>query len=461
MAMSLQRWRRASLFAYRGGVCLGLACCALAACTAYHPVPLADVPPLQSGLSELRHTRPGGSVIDVIAPLSLPDLAALAVLNNPDLVAARAQHDVAAADLLSAGLPPDPSISGGFAALLGGPGTMPSIAAGLTQDIGALITYKANRQAASAGLAQVDAGILWQEWQVAAQAEQLAVTLTSDQDTVASLQQEVAILGAIDAATQGQIAQSNQTMADGATSLAALATAETALDTAEQAAAHDRDQLDALLGLQPGTEIPLAPITVAPPAPGTVAPAIATLAQRRPDLIALRYGYTQADAKLRAAILTQFLPISLGASGGRDTTGVNSAGPQVSLTLPLFNHNRGAIAAATATRAVLAAQYQAGLASAAGGAQSLSANISLLQTQEAVTEAQARQAAAIAGAARGAYAAGQLAAPAFASLQSTAGERQRAVISQRAQLQTAEISLATMLGLGLPPLSPAAQESTP
>ncbi len=434
-----------------------LGCWVLAACAAYHPAPLVTIPHLHSQLGTLCLTRPDGGAISVAAPLSLPDVAALAVLNDPDLIAARAQHDVADAELLSAGLPPDPSISGGFGALLGGPGSMPSIAAGLTQDVSGLITYKANRQAAKAGLAQVDAGILWQEWQVASQAEQLAVNLEADQAIIASLRQEVALLGPIDAATQVQIAQSNQTMVDGATSLAALGTAQSALDAAMQTSAHDHDQLDALLGLLPGTAVPLAPVAVLPPAPGILAPEIATLAQRRPDLIALRYGYTQADARLRAAILTQFLPISLGVAGGRDTSGVNTVGPQVTLTLPLFNHGRGAIAAASATRAALAAQYQASLASAAGGAQALYASILLLQTQAATAEAQAEEVATTATSARQAFTAGQISAPAFAILQSGADERQRTAIALRAQLQTAEISLATMLGLGLPPL----KDSTP
>jgi outer membrane protein TolC len=446
MHMSLPMLRRAPW----------LGCWVLAACTAYHPAPLVTIPPLHSQLNTLNLTRPDGGAISIAVPLSLPDLAALAVLNDPDLIAARAQHDVADAELLSAGLPPDPSISGGFGALLGGPGSMPSIAAGLTQDVGALITYKASRQAAKAGLAQVDAGILWQEWQVASQAEQLAVSLEADQAIIASLRQEVALLGPIDTATQAQIAQFNQTMVDGATSLAALGTAQSALDAAVQTEAHDHDQLDALLGLLPGTAVPLAPAAVLPPAPGMLAPAIATLAERRPDLIALRYGYTQADARLRAAILTQFLPISLGAAGGRDTSGVNTVGPQVTLTLPLFNHGRGAIASASATRAALAAQYQASLDSAVGGAQALYASVLLLQMQAATAGVQAEEAASTARFARQAFTTGQISAPAFATLQSAADERQRAAITLRAQLQTAEISLATMLGLGLPPLKDSA-----
>jgi outer membrane protein TolC len=438
-----------------------LACCALVACAAYHAAPLATVPPLQNRLSALRHVLPDGGTIPLTAPLSLREVAGLAVLNDPDLLAARAQHDVAAAALLSAGLPPDPSITGGFGALLGGPGSMPSISAGFMQDVGALITYKADRQAAQAGLAQVDAGILWQEWQVAAQAEQLGVALAADRAMLASLREDAAALAPLDAEIERQIAQSNQTLADGATSAAALATVQAALDSAAQNAAHDRDQLDALLGLQPGTNIPLAPLDVTPPAFGTLAPAIATLAQRRPDLIALRYGYAQADAKLRAAILAQFLPISLGAAGGRDTSGINSAGPQVTLTLPLFNRNRGGIAEAAASRAALAAQYRASLASAAGGARALGASIALLQAQLAAAGTEADRAVAMAATARREFAASEISAPGFASLQTAAGERERTLIGLRAQLQTADISLATMLGLGLPPLGLASKDSPP
>lgn len=419
----------------------------LAGCTSYHAAPLPDAAPLQPSLAGLVHQWPDGQAINVAAPLSVADVAALAVLNNPDLRAARAQHDISAAELLAAGQPPDPSITGGFAALLGGPAAMPAITAGFTQDIGALITYRASKQAARAGLAQIDAGILWQEWQVSAQAEQLVVTLQADRATLASLQADNAVLSGINQATQGQIAAHNMTFTDGASSLSALASVQAALDTAQQNTARDQDQLNALLGLQPGTELALAPANIPTP-PDNLA--LATLPQRRPDLIALRYGYEQADAKLRAAILTQFLPLSLGAAGGRDTSGVNSFGPQITLTLPLFNRNRAGIKSAEATRAALGAQYDAALAAASGGAQSLAASLVVLRTQAAQAQLQADAGAQMAAAAQNAYAAGQIAAPALASLQSTAGERARAAITLHAQVQTAEISLATLAGIGLP-----------
>ncbi|MBB5373088.1 TolC family protein [Acidocella aromatica] len=436
-------------------------CASLTACATYRPSPLPASPPLRETLAQLRHNLPDGGEISTAGPLALRDVAALAVLNDPDLIAARAQHDVSSAELLSAGLPPDPAINAGFAALLGGPASMSSISAGFMQDVGALITYRANRAAAKAGLAQVDAGILWQEWQVASQSEQLAVTLAADAAATASLHADVTVLADVNNATQTQIVQHNLTLNDAAASMAALAVAQSALNAAQQTEAHDRDQLDALLGLEPGTEIPLALPEATPPVPDAIAPALATLPQRRPDLIALRYGYAQADARLRAAILSQFLPVSVGASYGRDTSGVLSAGPQMSLTLPLFNRNRGGIAAAQATRAALSAQYAAALANAEGGARALYANILLLGSQAEIARHQADQAAVMAQSARTAFAEGQISATALANLQSTAGERERAAIGLDAQLQSSEISLATLLGLGLPPLAAAPKDLSP
>jgi outer membrane protein TolC len=425
---------------------------ALSGCASYQPAPLPVAAGLAGNPAGLVRTRPDGRLIDVSAPLSLRDIAALALLNDPDLKAARAQHDVSAADLLGAGLPPDPSITGGFAALLGGPGAMPAISAGFAQDIGALITYKAARQAANAGLKQVDAGILWQEWQVASQAEQLAITLSADRETLASLQADARLLEAIDAAIQAQIGNGNQTLNDGAASIAALATVQSAQQAARQTAMHDQDALDALLGLQPGVALAIAPPEVTPPPPGALAAALESLGTRRPDLIALRYGYDQADAKLRAAILTQFLPLSVGVTGGRDTSGVNSAGPQLTLTLPLFNRNRGAIKAAAATRAALAAQYQAALDAAASGMQSLDAEIAALRPEAAQALTAALEASDMAASARIAYAQGEITTTALANLQTAAGERERNFFLLRSQLQSAEISLATLLGLGLPPI---------
>jgi outer membrane protein TolC len=376
-------------------------------------------------------------------------------------MAARTQHGAAQADLLSAGLLPDPSITGGFAALISGPGNIPAISGSLTQDFSALITYRVNARAAKAGLAAVDAGIMWQEWQVAGQAQALCIAIDADDRTIASLKADAASLGQVNAATQAQVSAGNLTLAASSASLAALAANQTAVNVAIQARNQDLDQLDALLGLHPGTEIPVILPAVTPISPVAAVKAIDSLPARRPDLIALRYGYDQADAKLRGAILTQFLPITIGGTGGRDTSNVWSAGPQLTLNLPLFNRNRGGIVRASAARAQLGAQYTASLASADASAEALLARIGILQAESTAADAQAQTAAVMAGQSQAAFANGSLDAQSAVNLQIAAGDRQREAVTLRAQRATANLALNTMLGIGLPPMVQPVLESIP
>jgi outer membrane protein TolC len=433
----------------------------LAGCVSYQAKPLMLNPPLAGGMAALNHTLPNGRLVPLTPPLSAQSVAALAVLNDPDLVAARARHNVAQAELLNAGLLPDPVISGGFAALITGAADAPSISGGLAQDVSGLITYPVNVAAAKAGVAQVDAGILWREWQVASQAEQLCITIDGDAQTVASLQADRAALAAVNTSTSRAVAAGNLTIAASSSSLAALAATDSALDTAIQTLNQDRGKLDALLGLRPEQNIAVAVGDVPAIDTAVANAAIASLAIRRPDLIALRYGYHQADAKLRAAIMSQFLPVRIGTTGGRDTTKVISIGPTISLTLPLFNRNRGGIAIASATRDQLAAQFQASLASAEGGARVLQARIGILQSQSEAASRRADDADTIAAQAQTAFVNGTLDAPGAVNLQTASSDRRREAILLRAQLLTARLSLATLLGIGLPPMATPDLEPAP
>jgi outer membrane protein TolC len=437
---------------WHGFVISSVFCGFLSACAGYQAAPLSLASPLRTSLGDLNHRLPDGRLISVAPPLALDDVAALAVLNDPDLIAARTRRGVAQADLLSAGLLPDPSVTVGFAALVSGPGNIPAISGSLAQDFSALITYRVNVRAAKAGLAAVDAGILWQEWQVAGQAEALCIAIDAGAQTIVSLRADEAALGQVNAATQAQVSGGNLTLAAASASMAALAANQTALNAAMQSRDQDRDQLDALLGLHPGTEVPVVLPGVTPISPAVAVQAIASLPTRRPDLIALRYGYDQADAKLRGAILGQFLPITIGGTGGRDTTNVWSAGPQLTLNLPLFNRNRGGVASAGAARAQLAAQFDASLAGADASAEALLARIGVLRAESAAADAQAQTAAVMAAQSQAAFADGSLDAQSAVNLQTAAGDRRREAVALRAQRATASLALNTMLGIGLPPM---------
>src|ERR1700694_1695219 len=144
----------------------------LAACAGYQSVPLDTHVHLKRKLSELVHT---GVRID--QPLSVYDVSVLAVENNPDLLAARMQRGVARAQVLEAGLLPNPSISASYLFLLNpsaaGGVVFDAVAAAVTQDIQKTITMKGRLRAAQAAALQVDASVLWEEWQLIGKARLL------------------------------------------------------------------------------------------------------------------------------------------------------------------------------------------------------------------------------------------------------------------------------------------------
>src|ERR1700685_3966759 len=81
-------------------------------CATYQPLPLAlDAQPTLT-VDALQHVNPLPSL------LSIEDVALLAVQNNSDLRAARAQRGVAQAQILEAGILPNPVLGGTYGFLL-------------------------------------------------------------------------------------------------------------------------------------------------------------------------------------------------------------------------------------------------------------------------------------------------------------------------------------------------------
>ena len=86
--------------------------------------------------------------------------------------------DVAQADLLQSSLLPNPSASVSYGALLGGAGGFaPAWTASLTEDVKSILTYHTRVKSVRFQSQQVNADLLWQEWQVAQKARLLALDL--------------------------------------------------------------------------------------------------------------------------------------------------------------------------------------------------------------------------------------------------------------------------------------------
>jgi outer membrane protein TolC len=421
----------------------------LAGCARYQALPLSTQMPLRSAVAALDQA---GS--DTTAPLTVADIVRLAVVNNPDLKAARAQQGVAEAQLLQAGLLPNPSFNGSYTPVLSGPGVTPAWTAGFTEDIRSLITLSNRRKAASAAAQQVSATFLWQEWQLVGKARLAVVQIAGDERLAALLREARTLLAQRYRRTSQAVRTGDADLTALSPDLAALGDMEKQIDDLDRQRQTHRHELNALLGLRPEVTVRLAPAVDLPGVdPAGIQSALASLADRRPDLIALRLGYTAQDAKLRSAILSQFPTLNIGLTGGSDTTNVRTIGPQITLELPIFDRNQGNIAIERATRQQLHDEFRSRLAAAQSEAGALVDDLSLTRRQLPPLRARVSEARRIGSRADAALAAGNLTERAYVDFISARLARQQELLALEQSLRQQLIALDALIGAGMPVVS--------
>ncbi|HZT04049.1 MAG TPA: TolC family protein [Steroidobacteraceae bacterium] len=435
--------------ALAGGALLG-------GCALYHPLPLARAPDLVGGLSGLRTqvpaTRPGeaGHRIDIEKPLGIDDVGLLAVLNDPGLRAEQGQADLAQANLLQSSLLPNPSASVSFAPILGGTDVAPAWTASLSQDVKSILTYHTHKRSARFQAQQVNADLLWQEWQIAQKARLLALDLHYGQQSLDLSRRELDLLDEEVKEVQRAIQAGNLDFTALAPLLTAKAAAEQAVASLSLTQLESWQSLDAMLGLDPKVRFAIATPSL-PALPADLTRLLADLPDRRPDLVALQLGYHSADEDVRTAIIGQFPAFVLGGQWGQDTSNVRSAGPVATFDLPIFDRNQGQVAQTRATRLVLHEQYQARLDEAFGSVRGLDAQARRLAQDLGDASSAAAAAEKMSQSAQKAYAQGNMDQRSLADFETTALDRRVQALSLARSLGETRITLTVELGLGLPP----------
>jgi outer membrane protein TolC len=428
----------------------GGASLALAACASYQSLPLDTHAHLKHKLSELAH-----SGVRIDQPLSVYDIAVLAVENNPDLIATRTQRGVARAQVLEAGLLPNPSLSASYLFLLNPNAAagvvFDAVSASVTQDIQKTITMKSRLRTAQAAALQVDASILWEEWQLIGKARLLVFDLVQAEKLRRSAVAYRDLL--TDRFERGRraLGQGNVTLATVAPDLAALSDARKIVNDLDVMIDKNRHDLAALLGLSPEVTIPLkTQLQVLQVDQKAVMRALEDLADRRPDLIALQLGYRSQDEKFRGTIVGQFPALTFGPSYARDTSDVRSFGPQLTMDLPIFDRNQGNIAIEKATRDQLRAEFRARLSGAHSEVLAALAAQRLIGRQLEQERAELPVLEGFAKQAEDAMNAGNIDERAYVDLVSANYTKQQAVYTLEQQLLEQEVAIATLIGAGMP-----------
>ncbi len=342
----------------------------LASCAIYHQKPLPRG-------SAFLHILPGKQ-----KSYAMDQVAALAVLNNPDLKLARDDAAIAHAQAFAAGLLPDPQFNLGMDFPTGNqPSTFTGISYGLSYDTTALLTRSFAKKEAGAQAEKVNLTLLWQEWQIVSQARLLYVKTIEQNRLLTVLEANRDLQSARYKQIQQALQEGDTTLDVADADLTAMNNANKQITELKRQINQTHHDLNNLLGLSFDVKLPLAAqINISVLDNKKMMTSLGDILNHRPDLLALKAGYQSEDARYRQAVLAQFPAITLGLTRARDTSNVKTLGLNIGLNLPIFNRNQGNIAIEKATRQRLYDEFQYRINSADSDARSLLTDQTLLET---------------------------------------------------------------------------------
>jgi outer membrane protein, heavy metal efflux system len=338
--------------------------------------------------AQIKHPLLAPIVFDERDGISPDEAALVAVWANPALRAVRDERGVAAAQLLQAGLLPNPEFGGNLENPVNAPAEVTGYSAGLTWDISSLIRYADAPDIARARAASVDLDIAWQEWQTA-QAAKIGIYRRL------GLERQTALAREVDQNQKDNLArvrtaaeQRQQTAVDLAAAQAAAQEAHAAMLELQRELTKESLALKRVMGLPAEAELILQE-DIGLPAHLNMPPKeklLEGLEDRRLDLLALRRGYDSQEAGVRAAVLNQFPKVNIGLSHNRDTGDFFFWAPAVTIDIPVIDHNQAVIAQEKATRQKLFDEFMSRLYEARAEMASLLAEADAVEQQIAAAE---------------------------------------------------------------------------
>ena len=379
------------------------AACLVAGCATYRPEPLdrsaVDAalkgPPIESVKVEaarIRHPLLAPVVIDGSNGYSPDEIAVMAVLLSRDLRAMRDQLEVADAQVLQAGILPNPQLGYTLDRPHGtyNPPVVNGASLGLSWDVTSLLTHRDAVAAAKAQSKSLNLSVAWAEWQTAQDARLRAFRILSLEERLPLARETESQLADVASAMQKAVGSGQKTGVDLTAATDAWTQAQNARFDLEKQLTSERAALDLELGQPEGAVVRLRTAEAFPKLSSDAAAAgslLQGLEERRLDLVALRYGYDSQEASLRAAVLAQFPKIGLNINRANDTTPISTRGAGVTIDLPIFDRNQGQVAIGRATRQQLFDEYVARVAEARSQVGTILANLAIIRSQSSAVDA--------------------------------------------------------------------------
>lgn len=433
-------WLRSPRIIAAAGLAFSIAL--LSGCAQYEPIRVATQPDYAQ--------RPNsGEVFGQL--LTLAEIRQRVVRDNPELKAARLALAVQDADVARAAAPPDPALNLALDHPLNGAGLINALNQSLSVDLSALMTRGARLDEARANRLRTRLNLSWRVLTTE------ALAIDADVELIATRQQ-LAVLDADAHAVNARLVRGRQALSKGyITQDVVAADLVRSADIARQQndlrlrATTLRQQLNAMMGVAPRTHwvVPAHLPDFPSISVQTTQEQLPKLAERRPDLLALRAGIMRADANYRAAILRQFPGLTVGLSRANDTSNVQTAGFSIGLTLPVFGAAQAEVARAKATRAQLVAEFQARIDQAHADVALMRSKLKNLRSRLAEIDARLPILMQTAAHAQTAMDAGYFSAGAYLAVRTSLTTEQLNQIKTRLAIAQTEVALTTLLGQSL------------
>src|SRR5881397_980843 len=299
--------------------------------------------------------------VDLRRGIGPDDAAAIALYSNPALRAIRDRRRLASAQVIQAGILPNPVVSYARDFVTGGntAGTVTAYNLTAAWEFTALIPFLPKQTAARKSFRSVDLDVAWQEWQIAVNARTAVYRVLSLDAQIARAREATSGLQQSTDAMRKAVDAHEKTVLDLAAVESASQDSRATMLALEQEFEKQRLGLNKILGAEPEANVALReslslPTRLTPPAEHDL---FDNLESHRLDLLGLRQGMESQDATVRAAVLAQFPKMSVAIVKASDTTNVHTTGFAFAVDLPIFDRNQGVIATERATRQRLRDEY--------------------------------------------------------------------------------------------------------
>jgi outer membrane protein TolC len=350
--------------------------------------PVADA--LRIPASRIRASQEMSQVVDVRHGIGPDDAAAIALYSNPALRAIRDRRGLAGAQVIQAGILPNPIVSYARDFVTGGntAGTVTAYNLTAAWEFTALIPFLPKQTAARRNFRSVDLDVAWQEWQIAMNARVAVYRVLSLDAQVARASEATEGLQQSTDAMRKATEAHEKTVLDLAAVESASQDSRATMLALQQEFEKQRLGLNKILGVEPETNVTLREGLTLPTrlTPSNERELFDGLESRRLDLLGLQQGLESQDATVRAAVLAQFPKMSAAFVKASDTTNVHTTGFTVAVDVPIFDRNQGVVATERATRQRLRDEYNQRVFEARSDIATAIADIRSLNRQIAAAE---------------------------------------------------------------------------